>query len=115
VHATNDEADGESAGECAEQRRCLIGKGHRQHQSDIQRAKYHTGDQTKDNIRHADGSSALALGLQHLVRIRTVDAILGKTRSQNSVKNYMSHKIGAADSGIITINQPAGLVRENII
>jgi len=29
-------------------------------------------------------------------------------------KNYMSHKIGAADSGIITIDQPAGLVRENI-
>ena len=36
-------------------------------------------------------------------------------RTQDSVKNYMSHKIGAADSGIITIDQPAGLVRENII
>jgi hypothetical protein len=33
----------------------------------------------------------------------------------NSVKNYMSDKIGAADSGIITIDQPAGLARENII
>jgi hypothetical protein len=32
-----------------------------------------------------------------------------------SVKNYMSDKIGAADSGIITIDQPAGLARENII
>jgi hypothetical protein len=31
------------------------------------------------------------------------------------VKNYMSDKIGVADSGIITINQPAGLARENII
>ena len=34
---------------------------------------------------------------------------------KNSVKNYMSDKIGAADSGIITIDQPAGLARENII
>src|SRR6476619_7659288 len=93
MHATNDEADGELAGECAEQRRCLIGKGHRQHQSDIQSAKYHTGDQTKDNLRHAEGSSALALRLQHLVRIRTVYAILDKTRSQNSVKNYMSYEL----------------------
>ena len=31
------------------------------------------------------------------------------------VKNYMSDKIGAADSGIITIDQPAGLASENII
>ena len=36
-------------------------------------------------------------------------------RPENSVKNYMSDKIGAADSGIITIDQPAGLARENII
>src|SRR6476661_5603978 len=40
--------------------------------------KYHTGDQTKDNLRHADGFSALALRLQHLVRIRTVNVILGQ-------------------------------------
>ena len=36
-------------------------------------------------------------------------------RCKDSVKNYMSDKIGAADSGIITIDQPAGLASENII
>src|SRR5207248_11163517 len=93
---TNDEADGESAGECAEEGRCLIGKGHRQHQSDIESAKYHTSDQTKDNLRHADGFSALALRLQHLVKIRAVNAILGQNAcSKSSVKNYMSDKIEA--------------------
>jgi hypothetical protein len=38
-----------------------------------------------------------------------------KSRAENCVKNYMSDKIGAADSGIITIDQSAGLARENII
>ena len=47
---------------------------------------------------------------------RTSTAIPGhKPLPENSVKNYMSDKIGAADSGIITIDQPAGLARENII
>src|SRR5882724_8414685 len=39
----------------------------------------------------------------------------GSSPTKTSVKNYMSYKIGAADSGIITIDQPAGLARENII
>ena len=69
---------------CAEQAPLSYRKGHRQHQSDIQSAKYHTGDQTKDNFRHVYGFSALALRLQPLVRIRSVNAIL----SQNPARKF---------------------------
>jgi hypothetical protein len=52
LHATDDEADGESTGECAKQSRGLIGERHRQHQSDIEGSEHRARDQTENNFRH---------------------------------------------------------------
>ena len=66
LNATDDEADGETAGECAKQSRGLIGERHRQHQADVESTEYQARDQTKKNFRHKNGFTELALGSQHL-------------------------------------------------
>ena len=52
LHAADNEADGEATRECAEQRGGLIGKRHRQHQPNIQRAEDQTRDKTKNDFGH---------------------------------------------------------------
>jgi hypothetical protein len=87
-------------------------------ESEWDHANGYKQDQVKAprNMRSNHGVDSASIEAVCRKTRRDVNALLGqKPVSQNSVKNYMSDKIGDADSGIITIDQPAGLARENII
>jgi hypothetical protein len=67
----------------------------------------------KDEEGYKEFSSHIDSLPEHTARSHP--RLLGNLPPKISLKNYMSDKIGAADSGIITIDQPAGLARENVI
>ena len=68
LDAANDESNRKATAKSAEQRRRLVRERHRQHEDDIQPSEDYAGDQTKNDFRHAESSSASSARSQHLTR-----------------------------------------------